>query len=94
MRIRKLFVRENYSFWKIRMKIFLESIYNRVWDDVINGPYIPMHTIMCRLKKTSTFGLRMRTRKCGIMLELDTSSPQHSQWRNSTKFLHARMQKK
>jgi len=28
------------------------------------------------------------------MLELDTSSPQHSPWRNSTKFLHVRMQKK
>ena len=69
MRIRKLFVGENYSFWKIKMKILLESIYNGVWDDVINGPYIPMHTIMCRLKKTSTFGLRMRTRKCGIMHE-------------------------
>jgi len=49
---------------------------------------------MYRFKKTSTFRVRMRTRKCIMMLELDTSSPQHSPWRNSTTFLHVRMQKK
>jgi len=40
-----LFVGENYLLWKIRMKIFLESIDMGVWDAIVNGPFIPMHTI-------------------------------------------------
>ena len=40
-----LFAGENYLFWKIRMKIFLESIDMGVWDAIVNGPFIPMHTI-------------------------------------------------
>jgi len=39
------FVRENILLWKIRMKIYLESIDMGVWDAVINVPYIPMHSI-------------------------------------------------
>ena len=30
----------NYQFWKIRMKIFIESIDRGVWDAKINGPYV------------------------------------------------------
>jgi len=26
----------NYQFWKIRMKIFIESIYQEIWDAIIN----------------------------------------------------------
>ena len=36
-----LFTGDNYPFWKIRMKIFLESIDKGVWDAVINGPFVP-----------------------------------------------------
>jgi len=31
----------NYQFWKIRMKIFIESIDQGIWDAIINGPYTP-----------------------------------------------------
>jgi len=27
------------------MKIFFESIDQRIWDAIINGPYTPKHTI-------------------------------------------------
>ena len=36
-----LFAGENYPFWKIRMKIFLESGDKGVWDAVVNGPFKP-----------------------------------------------------
>jgi len=35
----------NYQFWKIRMKIFIESIYQWIWDAIINGPYTPKHIV-------------------------------------------------
>jgi len=35
----------NYQFWKIRMKIFFESIDQRICDAIINEPYTPKHTI-------------------------------------------------
>jgi len=37
-----LFGGENYLFWKIRIKMFLECIDMGVWNAIINGP---MHTI-------------------------------------------------
>nr|KYP33108.1 hypothetical protein KK1_046074 [Cajanus cajan] len=33
---------ENYVYWKIRMRIFIEAIDIAVWDAIENGPYIPM----------------------------------------------------
>ena len=36
-----LFTKENYSFWKVRMGIFLESVDRGVWNAIVNGPYIP-----------------------------------------------------
>nr|KYP31141.1 hypothetical protein KK1_048850 [Cajanus cajan] len=33
---------ENYVYWKIRMRIFIEATDIAVWDAVENGPYIPM----------------------------------------------------
>nr|KYP73701.1 hypothetical protein KK1_006349 [Cajanus cajan] len=33
---------ENYVYWKIRMRIFIEAIDITVWDAIENGPYIPM----------------------------------------------------
>jgi len=35
----------NYQFWKIRMKIFIESIDQEIWDAIINGPYTPKHIV-------------------------------------------------
>uniref|UniRef100_A0A151UIC7 Uncharacterized protein n=1 Tax=Cajanus cajan TaxID=3821 RepID=A0A151UIC7_CAJCA len=33
---------ENYVYWKIMMRIFIEAIDIAVWDAIENGPYIPM----------------------------------------------------
>jgi len=35
----------NYQFWKVRMKFFIESIDQRIWDAIINGPYTHNDTI-------------------------------------------------
>jgi len=35
----------NYQFWKIRMKIFIESIDQGIFDSITNGPYTPKHTV-------------------------------------------------
>jgi len=40
-----LFVGENYPFWKIRMKIFLESVDKGVWDVVVNRPFKPIKIV-------------------------------------------------
>jgi len=36
-----LFYGLNYQFWKVRMKIFVESLDKRIWDAIENGPFIP-----------------------------------------------------
>jgi len=35
----------NYQFWKVRMKIFIESIDRGIWNAIVNGPFIPMHVV-------------------------------------------------
>jgi len=40
-----LFAGENYPFWKIRMKIFLELVDKGVWDVVVNGPFQPIKVV-------------------------------------------------
>ena len=35
----------NYAFWKIRMKIFMESIEMGIWDAVGNGPFVRMQVV-------------------------------------------------
>ena len=35
----------NYQFWKVRMKIFIESIDRGVWNAIVNGSFIPMHVV-------------------------------------------------
>jgi len=37
----------NYQFWKVRMKIFVESINRGIWNVIVNGPYIPMSLVDC-----------------------------------------------
>ena len=35
----------NYQFWKVRIKIFIESIDCGIWNAIVNGPFIPMHVV-------------------------------------------------
>ena len=32
---------KNYQLWKVRMKIFVESIDRGIWDAIVNGPFVP-----------------------------------------------------
>jgi len=38
----------NYQFWKVIMKIFIESIDMGIWFVIINGPYVSIHVINIR----------------------------------------------
>jgi len=33
----------NYQFWKVKVKIFIESIDRGIWNAIVNGPYVPVH---------------------------------------------------
>jgi len=35
----------NYRFWKICMKIFIESIDQGIWNAIMNGPFFPNHIV-------------------------------------------------
>jgi len=37
-----LFCCLKYQFWKVRMKIFVESLDRGIWDAIENGPFFPM----------------------------------------------------
>ena len=37
-----MFSRVNYQYWKVRMKIFIESIDRGIWNAIVNGYFIPM----------------------------------------------------
>jgi len=36
-----LFCGLNYQFWKVKIKIFGESIHREIWDAILNGPFVP-----------------------------------------------------
>jgi len=36
-----LFCGMNYRFWKVRVKIFVESIDRGIWDTIENDPFVP-----------------------------------------------------
>jgi len=40
-----IFFGVNYLFWKMRMKIFIESIDRGIWNAIVNGAFIPMHVV-------------------------------------------------
>jgi len=44
-----LFCGLNYKYWEARVKIFVESIDQGIWDSIENGPYIP------KFKKNGSF---------------------------------------
>ena len=35
----------NYQLWKLRMKMFTESIDRGIWNAIVNGPFIPIHVV-------------------------------------------------
>jgi len=35
----------NYQFWKVKRKIFIESIDQGIWNAIVNGPYVLMHDV-------------------------------------------------
>jgi len=35
-----LFCGLDYQIWKVRMKIFVESIDRGIWDAIVNGPFV------------------------------------------------------
>jgi len=35
-----LFCGLNYQFWEVRMKIFVDSNYRGIWDDIVNDPFV------------------------------------------------------
>jgi len=37
-----MFCGVNYQFWKVRRKIFVESIDKGIWDAIKNGSFVPM----------------------------------------------------
>jgi len=43
--ISPMFSGVNYQFWKVRMKIFIESIDCGIWNAIVNGSFIPMHVV-------------------------------------------------
>jgi len=42
-----MFFGVNYQFWKIRTKIFIESIDRGICNIIINGLYIPISVVNC-----------------------------------------------
>jgi len=35
----------NYQFWKVRMRILIESIDRGIWNAIVDGPYVSMHVV-------------------------------------------------
>ncbi|XP_042972660.1 uncharacterized protein LOC122304450, partial [Carya illinoinensis] len=40
-----LFCGDNYLFWKVRMRIFLQAQGREIWKCIVNGPYIPTKVV-------------------------------------------------
>jgi len=40
-----MFFGVNYQFWKVRIKIFIESIDRGIWNAIVNEPYIPVFVV-------------------------------------------------
>ena len=40
-----LFNRKNYTYWKARMRIFIQALDYNLWNIIVNGPHIFTHTI-------------------------------------------------
>ena len=40
-----LFNGENYNYWKARMRIFIQASDYNLWNNFVNGPHIPTHSL-------------------------------------------------
>jgi len=63
------------------MKIFIESIDERIWDAIINGPYTPKHTVEnVHVDKHGLNGLRKKGGKPNMIAIQRISSLHLSTW--------------
>jgi len=70
-----LFCGLNYQFWKVRMKIFVESIDRGIWDAIINDPFVPKHEkMMFSLENLGSNGLSLKIKRLN-MIALPRTSP-------------------
>jgi len=64
-----LFCGLNYLFWKVRMKIFVESLDRGIWDAIENSPFIPKFEKddVFLLKNLSPNGLMQKTKEQSLI---------------------------
>ena len=63
-----LFCGLNYQFWKVRMKIFVESLDKGIWDAIENGPFVPILKKMdLPLKSLGLNGLIQKARRPNLI---------------------------
>jgi len=64
-----LFCGLNYQFWKVRMKIFVESIDRGIWDTIVNGPFVPKieKKMMFSLKNLGPNGLSLKVKELNMI---------------------------
>jgi len=59
----------NYALWKIRMKIFMESIDLGIWDAVVSGPFVPMQVVKDEtVKSLGLSGVKVKRRRLNMTL--------------------------
>ena len=59
-----LFCGLNYQFWKVRMKIFMESLDKGIWDAIENGHFVPKFENMdLSLRSHGLNGLRQKAKR-------------------------------
>jgi len=63
-----LFCSLNYRYWKARMKIFVESIDQGIWDAIENGPLIPkIEKVGSFTKKFGPNGLMKKVKRPNLI---------------------------
>jgi len=69
-----LFCGLNYQFWKVRMKIFVESLDKGIWDAIENDHFIPnLKKMDLPSKNLGLNGLILKTRRPNLIILLRTS---------------------
>jgi len=68
-----LFCCLNYQFWKVRMKIFVESLDKGIWDAIENGPLFQnLKKMDLPLKNLGLNGLILKARRPNLIALLKT----------------------
>jgi len=63
----------NYQFWKVKMKIFVESHDKGIWDAIENGPFVPkFEKDGSSLKNLGLNGLILKARSPNLIALLKT----------------------